>query len=231
MKIKPKVTLTFLVISLVALITTSILSYFIAKHSLTRQVLNQLESVAAIQKNRLESITDQNLERLVLVSSRTELRLSLDKFTLEPRVEYQDKMNRILRDARASIPSFREISVLTLDGKIVSSTDESLIGEERAGEDYFISGRSRAGADIFFLDEDKYLRVYLSGPLRLQAKLIGVVVIESDVENIISLVEDYSGLGETGETLLARSTETGDALFLMPLRFDPEAALSRTVYR
>lgn len=231
MKIKPKVTLTFLIISLVALVITSILSYFIAKNSLTRQVLNQLESVAAIQKNRLESIADQNLERLVLVSSRTELRLSLDKFILEPRVEYQDKMNRILRDARASVPSFREISVLTLDGKIVSSTDESLIGEKRSGEDYFIRGRSRAGADIFFLDEDKYLRVYLSGPLRLQAKLIGVVVIESDVENIISLVEDYSGLGETGETLLARSTETGDALFLMPLRFDPDAALSRIVYR
>ncbi len=229
MKIKTKFSLTFLLIALFPLVITSILSYFIAKESLTRQVLNQLESVATIQKNRLESIVDQNLERLILVSSRTQLRLSLEKFIVEPKREYQIIMNRILRDAQASIASFRDIFVLTLDGTIVASTDEALIGAERSEENFFVRGQKENSAEIFFRDKNQNLRAYLTGPLYLKDRLLGVVVIVSDVENIISLVEDYSGLRKTGETLLAKKDENGDALFLMPLRFDQKAALNRTV--
>lgn len=229
MRIKTKLSLTFLLIALFPLVITSILSYFLAKQSLTRQVLNQLESVATIQKNRLESIVDQNLERLILVSSRTQLRLSLDKFIAEPKREYQIIMNRILGDARASITSFVDIFVLTLDGTVVASTDEALIGAERSEENFFVRGQKENTAEIFFRDKNQNLRAYLTGPLYLKDKLLGIVVIVSDVEGIISLIEDYSGLGNTGETLLARKDEDGDALFLMPLRFDRKAALNRTV--
>ena len=229
MKINTKLKFIFLLISLVPLAVISILSYLIAKKSLAQQVHNQLESVAAIQKNRLESIVDQNLERLVLVSSRTQLRLSLENFIRYPKSEYQDKINRILLDARSSISSFRDISVLTIDGKIVASTDKEIIGTKHSDKDSFIRGQKENSADILFLDEDQNLRVYLSGPLLLKNKLLGVIVIESDVENIVSLVKDYSGLAETGETLLAKRDAKGDALFLTPLRFDQHAALSRTV--
>ena len=61
MKIKVKLTLSFLLIALVSLSVISILSYLIAKKALTQQVLNQLQSVAAIQQNRVKSIMDQNL--------------------------------------------------------------------------------------------------------------------------------------------------------------------------
>jgi signal transduction histidine kinase/HAMP domain-containing protein len=229
MKINRKLILSFLLISLVPLAVTSIFSYFNAEKALTQQVFNQLESVAAIQQSRVESIVDQNLERLVLVSSRTQLRLSLESFIRDPKSEDQDKMNRILLDARSSISGFKDISLLTPDGKIVASTDMTKIGTKHSNEEFFIRGQVENSVDIFFLDENQNLRAYLSGPLYLENKLLGVVVIESDVDNIISLVEDYSGLGETGETLLAKRDGNGDALFFMPLRFDQHAALRRAV--
>ncbi len=231
MKINVKLTGAFLIISLISLTAIGSLSYFIAKKCLTRQILNQLQSVASIQKSRIKAIVGQNLERLALVSSRTQLRLSLESFIRDPRSEYQDKMNRILSDAKSSISSFKDISVLALDGKVVASTDPAKINANHAHDEFFVRGQTENSADLFYLDEDKNLRVHLSGPLYLENKLLGVVAIEADVDNIVSLVKDYSGLGQTGETLLSKRDENGDALFVVPLRFDQYAALKRVVFK
>ncbi len=229
MKINTKLILAFLVISSIPIAVIGIFSYFNAEKALTNQVLNHLESVAALQHSRVESTVDQNLERLVLVSSRTQLRLSLENFIKDPRSEHQEKMNQILLDARSSIRGFKDISILTLDGEIVASTDKAKIGTTHSDEEFFIRGKRENVPGLYSLDEELNPRLYLSGPLYLEDTLLGVVVIEADVNGITSLVRDYSGLGETGETLLAERDGNGDALFLTPLRFDQHAALRRTL--
>jgi PAS domain S-box-containing protein len=229
MKINTKLLLAFVIIALIPLGVISILSYVNAKEALTHQVLSHLESVAEIQSNRVESIVEQNLERLNLVSSRTQLRMSLDSFINNPNADDQDKINKILLDARSSVSSFRDISVLTLDGEVVASTDAAKIGGTRLNDEVFIRGQNENTADIFFLDENQSLCVYLSGPLYLESKLLGVVVIESTGDSILSAISDYTGLGTTGETQLAETGENGDAVFITPTRFDQDAALSRTV--
>lgn len=229
MRINTKVLLAFLLVSLVPFALTSSLFYSAAEKALTQQVISHLESVSVNQKTGVESIVDRNLERLALVSSRTQLRLSLASFISEPRSEHQEKMDQILLDARSPIKGFKDISVLTLDGELVASTDAAKIGTSQIDEDFFIKGKQEASADILFLDEDQKLCVYLAGPLYLEERLLGVVVIEAYAENMLSLVKDYTGLGETGETLLVKRNVNGDALFLASLRFDRDAALERTV--
>jgi len=135
MKTRTKLILAFVIVSLVTLPVASFIAYSTAEKALTDEILNRLESAAEIQGHRLESIVDQNLERLALVSSRTQLRLSLENYTRDPRTEYQDTMNQILLDARSSISSFRDLSVLTLDGKIVASTDTAKIGTNHFSEE------------------------------------------------------------------------------------------------
>ncbi|MFH1312996.1 MAG: PAS domain S-box protein [Candidatus Eisenbacteria bacterium] len=231
MKINTKLLLAFLLIALIPLGIISILFYFNAEDVLTRGALSHLESVAAIQRTRVESIVEQNLERLNLVSSRTQLRLSLDSFIRNPNAVDRDKINQILLDARSSVSSFQDISVLTLDGKVIASTGAAKIGSAHSNDEVFIRGQAENTADVLFLNENHSLGVYLSGPLSLEGKLLGVVVIECLADNIVSSVTDYAGLGATGETLLARKNENGDALFLTPTRFDKNAALSRTVLK
>lgn len=229
MNIKTKLTLAFLLISLLSLTAITFLSYLIARETLIEQVFHHFESVAVIQENRVTAIVAQNLERLSLVTSRTQLRLSLASFIDDGAGEDQKRMNKILGDALTSIPDFKAIHVLTLDGTVVSSTNSGMIGKNHADKAFFVLGKQKSNADLFFLNHEKNLEAYLSAPLRLDDQLLGVMVIETEVQNIISLVNDYSGLGETGETVLAKRDEKGDALFLAPLRFDQEAALSRKV--
>lgn len=231
MKINTQILLAFLLIALIPLVTISFLAYYNTKSALTNEVLSHLESVADIQESRVESIVEQNLERLSLVSSRTQLRLSLSSYLANPNTADQDKLNAILLDACGSVSDFENISVITLDGIVLAATDEYGIGAAYPHEAVFLEGQLGNNADTFFLDEDDGLSVYLNGPLHLEGELLGVIVIESTAERLVAAIADYTGLGNTGETVLAARNEHGDAVFLAPTRFEEGAALSLTVAR
>jgi signal transduction histidine kinase len=224
-------TSTFLFIALIPLVSGSVLAFTVSERALTEQVLNQLSSVSSIQASRIDGILDQNLERLNLVTSRTQLRITLENYTRDPRPEYVDRMNQIIVDAKAPVGDFEEISVLTLNGTVVASTNPAAIGTNYSGEGIFARGQAENVTDLIFLDVDQTVKLHLAGPLVLSDQLIGVLVIRSSVATIAASVQDYSGLGQTGETTLARKDGDGDGLYLMPLRFDPFAALNRSVSR
>jgi len=226
MSIRARLTLAFLAISLLPLAVVSIISWTTAERSIREEVLDHLESVATVQAHRLEAILEQNLERLSLVASRTQLRISLERYSREHGAADVQKMNLILTDALASIPSFEAISVLDITGTVVASTEGESIGDRRGGEEFFLRGRDAAVADMIFLDPQGEVKVLLAGPLSLNGQMIGVIVIRSGVDNILELVRDYAGLGRTGETVIAKSGPAGQAIFLTPLRHRPDAALT-----
>lgn len=229
MKINAKLILAFLLLCLVPLIVTSILSYFMVQGAFTQQILNQFKAITAVQQTGLETIIDQNLKILALVSSKTQLPITLANYIRENNSADQENMNKILYDLRSSIATFEDIHILNLQGEIVASTSQTIIGTTHSNEEFFTKGLEENSADLLFLDETQNLKIYLSGPLYLEKNLIGVVAIKSNVDNIISLIQNYSGLGKTGETLLVKRDEDGDALFIAPSRFDQHAALKRTV--
>ncbi|HED14410.1 MAG TPA: EAL domain-containing protein, partial [Gammaproteobacteria bacterium] len=209
--------------------TLGSLAYISSKNALTRQVLDHLDSVAAIQKKRIESIIEQNHERFLLVASRTQLRLSLDKYLADPRPEYRDQMNRILGDAGATIADFRGLFIQTLDGRIVASTKPDLIGTVHADSKLFDDTHHGRRMDLLYRDKNGRLGSHLAGPLYLGSRLLGVLVIDSNISNIVASTTDYHGLGKTGETLLIGRYGNDGAQFLTPARFDDQAALVRTV--
>lgn len=219
----------FLVVALLPLLVVSTLTLVSAEHSLTRQITNQLTSVASTQSHRLQSIIDQNLERLALVSSRTQLRISLNRYLQEGLPAYQSKMTKIVNDAKQSIASFNKISITDLSGTVLASTDTEAVGKKYANLAVIERGKKENNADTFFNNADWGLQLFLAGPLYLNDNLLGVIVIESSADNIVALVQDYSGLGETGETIIAQKTQMGDALFITPIRFNPYAALNLIV--
>ncbi len=229
MKIYPKLLLAFLPASLFAIAVSGYLLFTSAEQALSKQVFNQLISVASIQKNRIEDMLTQTREQLSLISSRTELRLSLDKFLQNRAHTHQLKMNRILADAQGSVGSFKSISVLSPDGMVVASTDTSMIGTFYAKQAQYLLNPLEIAVPRFFHDAQGQLQMTWSGPLYLQNKFIGVVVIVSDLSNIVALLGDYSGMGKTGESYLVADDGDGGILFLTPLRFDPDAAFKRVM--
>jgi len=230
MNIRAKLSITYLTISLLALTIISVFIYFFVKNILAADVLSHLESVSFIQANRVDGIIEQNLERLRLVSSRTQLRISLSEYLKNRNKKHLEKLQLIINDALNSISSFSVISILDLGGNVITSTNPDRINLNYKQFDFYENAKVENRAEHFFLDENNNLKIYLSGPLTIRNNLVGILLIESDANNIISLINDYSGLRQTGETFLGRKSIDGKfALYLTPLRFDPNAALRRKV--
>ncbi|MDD5384764.1 MAG: EAL domain-containing protein [Gallionella sp.] len=68
---------------------------------------------------------------------------------------------------------------------------------------------------------------FVAAPIIRNGALCGVIAFQLSTENIYRVAMENSGLGTTGETLLARLTDSGEAEFVAPLRYDPQAAMQR----
>ncbi|OGQ99422.1 MAG: hypothetical protein A2521_12755 [Deltaproteobacteria bacterium RIFOXYD12_FULL_57_12] len=229
MNIKNKLATAFLLLALPPLIITTLLFYFSEKNALTSQVLNHLASVASIQHNRITDILSFNRERLNLVTSRTQLRASLAEYLAGEAPEPRERMNRILRDVCAVARDFHHIHVYSPTGIVVASSDLGKIGERAADQAFFQSGLKGNNVDQLGLDADGKPVFYLSGPLILNGQLLGVALIEVATDSFVSTINDYTGLGASGETVLATRDEKGAAVFIAPTRFEKQAALKLTI--
>lgn len=229
MKISSKIVMTFAPLAVVSLATVGWLGYDTAREVLKRQALDSLQSLADLQQRRIEDIVAQNAERLALVASRTQLRISLKEYLRNGTPASLEKMTRILRDARETIPDFRELFVQVDDGRIVASTDSTMHDGAHPDHAVFAEATEERGVHLFHRKPGGGLGVYLAAPLRLDGERLGVLVIDADGTNIVASTTSYGGLGRTGETLLVRRHADGGAVFLTPARFDPDATLTRTV--
>jgi len=179
MKINLKLTLAFLIICLVPLILVSLYFDFMTNNTITRQVLNHLESVASIQHARTNAVIEKYNERLALVSSGTQLQINLDNYLKEKSRSYQEELNKNLVDICSSLAGFQNIDILNLEGEVLASTNEVKIGTNQAHKECFVRGLVERSVDMLFLDENRNLQAHFSGPIYIEDKLIGVVMIEA----------------------------------------------------
>jgi len=152
--------------------------------------------------------------------------VTLDNYLQNNNPEDLAKINTILSSAVNSISDFHRIVIVSVDGKVLASTEENFGIENFVENPAFIAGKN----DSFILTEmDEHQHLLVSGPLILDDELLGVIMIDIEPSTFFEITQDYSGLGESGETILAKRDDEGNALFITPLRFDPDASFSRVV--
>jgi signal transduction histidine kinase len=234
MKIRTKLIIIFLLISLIPITIFGTLNYLNTEYTVTKETLNNLETLATLQKKNIQNQIDQNLEKLNLVSSRLQMKVELDKYNNNTgnKTQSQQFITRIINPIKTETKSFEDIYILNPMGQVVASTNSTSIGTDHGNDEFFIKGREQNDLTTFFKDPQGNLRVYLTGPLILNGnKSVGVVSIISSLDTFLSQIQTYEGLGKTGEFNLVKRDENGDALLINPLRFDPEAALTLRVQK
>jgi signal transduction histidine kinase len=234
MMIRTKLIIIFLTISIVPLTIFGTLNYINTEQALTKETFNKLETLATLQEKNIRNFVDQNLEKLNLVSSRLQLKVELDKYNnnIGNKTQSQQFITRIINPIKSEIESFEDIYILSPMGQIVASTNKASIGMDHSNDGFFIKGSKQNDVSIFFKDQQGNLRMYLTGPLNLNNnKMVGVVSIISNLDTLMSQIQTYEGLGQTGEFNLVKRDDNGDALLINPLRFDPAAALTLRVHK
>ncbi len=228
MLIITKLIVVFLTISLIPLFIFAFIIYLQTEQYIKKETLDKLDAIASIQKNRIQTMLDQNIEKLVMFTNRIQLKEDLDQYDKQKSIQSQQFINNLLDSAKSQIPSFKDITILDANGIVVASTNKE-IGSNQSKEEYFLKGRNHNDVTILFKDGENpnIIREYLTGPLMLNGKTIGVAVIESDsASNFFTALENREGLGQTGESYVSEKDKNGNALLISQIRNIPNAPLN-----
>lgn len=182
-----------------------------------------LSSLSLIAKKRVLATVDRIRDNTALVSSRTQMRISLNKWNQDGDPAHLVQIGKILNDAKYGLSRIKDIDVFDPQGTLVASTfagtgREMPINVERANRKSISLEASQSDVSLVSI-----------APLLLNHETVGYIRLEFFSDFLTDMVRDRSGLGETGEWLVAVRDDNGDALFAVPLKYDHAAAFTRVV--
>jgi len=215
-----------LLVATLPLMLLSMVLYANHRDDITRATEAHLRSAASIQGARVAAVLARDAERLALIGGRGDLQRSLARH-LETRDQAsRAQLNRILAEARGAVAEIEEIVVYDLGGVAVAATDSTAIGHVHPRRALFDRARRRPIVDHLQADGRGRPQLALAGPVVRAGAAMGVVVIHAAAGSLHRALADTAGLGETGETVLARPLGQDRWRFLAPTRLRPDATFA-----
>jgi len=227
---KAKLIVLSLAISIVPLVIVSAISYVSARNALRNGFI---ESFTAISQGKEESLT-----RYLRTKTKVTKSFATDIFirtTLE-KIEQHGadaslltaELNRYLSEDKSQIDSDVEMtSVLNTEGKIIASTENFLIGEDKSRDAYFVEGKSRLYIKDPYMSSTGKACIAVSMPIvgKSSNSIIGVIVNRYEIKEIDRILADRSGMGETGETYIVNK----DGYMVSDSKFTKDTFLKQRV--
>lgn len=228
MKIRDRFTIELLVSALVPLLLVVFATHFFWKRYTTSSVVESLEAIATIQKHRITAVMDRYREQVLLISSRTQLRISLSDYLRSGNSASLKRVQKILRDAQSSISGIMDIQVVDLGGKfLLDIHNQNDFLETIKPETLNAIGEN---PELIHVNrQDKGTVLFFAAPLKIDKQKLGFVLVIIDGHAISKIAADYSGLHDSGETIIAKRDRSGNTEFLNPVRFSKGIKPARVI--
>ncbi len=135
----------------------------------------------------------------------------------------QNSLVTILRNKKVEVSDIQAITLTDLSGTILASTATDLNGQKVSG--YGIAPGQDTSITVKEDARDGINKLYINTRTSVNKQETGVVSVVFRIDDIVAAVQDYTGLGATGETVVIEKTANQQAITLFPLRFNTDAAL------
>lgn len=226
--IRLKLLSTFIVLCLVPTLLISYYNYNQIKKQIEFSTLNELEALAKIKSNQIERYFKQaKMEASTVATSPYVIETIINSKHKNPHAEtlLKQYLNTFIQPREIS-----EIYIFADNKNIIFST----LFEQHSVE--FAIKLNQQNSDRTMIShiykkvahpKDYFFMIY-TPVFDTQKKKIGSVATEFKANILFERIQDYTGLGATGETLLGKKIDK-EVLFLNPLRHDPNAGMNRRV--
>jgi PAS domain S-box-containing protein len=243
MTIRKKMILILLGSSVIPLCVVAVLGYYHARKTLESVRMEGLRSIAVLKAEQIEDFFNHHKKHIIVAQQRPTLKKNaarLAGFSGEFTSPAYQAIRHELDQALKTYPpvyDFINIMLVNPEGVIVYVLNPSAAPEllGRYLPDLWQAAVNDKQNGIQFSDifTGKFtantFSMFAMAPIdSLANQYAGAAVFEINMAPIYKLIQDTTGLGVTGETLIAQKMGDG-ALFLNPLRHDPNAALQRKV--
>lgn len=229
MKLRSQLFIFLLFISILPLIVSSVYLLLSDRKNHTEQVLNHLESVGSIQKSRIQSVYYDYFEKADIIANSFVITRYARKFIDNPSESDSLEIQEVFSYAVNNINDIASLHLYSVDKALLVSSfekDSMPFPMVSLSVDKLLI---KEGLLDFFKTKNGVLGGYLARKIMYQGGHIATLVVGIKLDKLKMAIKDYSGLGKTGETILATKLADGSALFLMPTRFNEQAALELIV--
>jgi len=236
--LKAKLLIFGLCISLMPVVIITMMSYLNARNALKRQIMQGLTAVAESRKAHVLDFLEAKEGRTIDFCSDGFIRDRLEKINRGKSLSQDNvtALNKHLSTNKMPVdPYIAAIEVVDMNGKVVASTNETMIGRDVSDQEIYKKSIHAASNNSYV--SQPYHSTYLdaksidvSAPLtsRRGSKTIGVLINHYYAIVLDKFVANRAGMGESGEVLLVR--RDGDNIeFFTPLMYAPDDTHSLTV--
>ncbi len=239
----------FLFIALIPLFIATYISYTRSIKILEEEIANSLYAVARNKVSQIEGYLQKNKDNGTDLSYRSDIIEVMERFNEAyakeggfDSAEYNalDEEYRPFFSYFQKSRDYEDLFLVNPEGNIVFSTAgskekrslyEIALYEKSESAEAFINTKESLEthiSDFEYNPRTQKSSAFIAAPVLKGAELLGVIMLEMSNEGLFGFVKDYTGLGRTGETIIA-SQIGKDAVVIAPLRFDPQAAFRKRI--
>jgi len=249
LRLSTQLVLGFVVMGAIPLSLVTIITFENAKSSLEDAVTDRLLAIASHKTERMKAFLNErtiDVTTLARMPSIVEAMEEFDAaFTIGQQI-YSVEYMTIEQELKPFLIDYKESSRYG-DLFLISPQGDTIFSVNRAEElgTNLITGpfqntalakafdRARTLLETGISDFEPYLTqnraaAFLAAPVFRQRKFLGVVALEVTHEDILPLIQDYWGLGQTGEVVIAYRRPNG-TLLVSPLRHEPRTSFSKFI--
>ncbi len=241
----------FLMVSILAIGILMYIAITNINQTVTHELQNNLTAIATRQSEQIKQYINDKEMLVEELASFSDVAVILDKYTKiaakNPQKLYQfiQKDTTSLRDMQYYKRTFRleEIFLLNAKGDVVfASNDKPELGLNVKNEDWIKKTQLAKTFDrsIIYLqtqisDFTTYgaldrVTAFISTPIYINKKLIGVLIAQIDNFEIEKIVNDYTGLGQTGESKIVAWLDS-QMIFVTKMRHTNDLFVKKDVYK
>ncbi len=241
MPLKKKLIILFIAFTLIPLVLFGAIVFSQARNILKAVRIAQLNNVADLKKDKIETFFKERKADISSAQHFLNIRRNLPILSAYANDKTARVYVKAMKELDGQLKPFQEycgyLDVILTDkkgGVVYVSNDTHKaehMGKPLPGGKAFEEGKKGIYfTDIFRGKEsgDRFAMLGVAPITDLRGKFAGEVALGIDMEPIYKFIQDATGLGDTGEVVISRKEGDG-ALFLSPLRHDPDAALKKKV--
>jgi signal transduction histidine kinase len=193
----------FLMSSLIPIFIVGYMAYDSGQRAIEKQTSQYLLITANLRAEELERWVSVEEIEVQLLAGSAPFQRSAQRIVTRGEADpvYKRSHEEIInyfRKAQKEDEHFREVSFISPEGVVLVSTNPARRGENLLEETYFIKGTISTHASKIGNSG-----MVITSPVRSEeGSLLGVVMVNFDLQRVREIMEKRTGLGETGETYL-----------------------------
>ena len=245
MKIAPKIIIISFLIITVSISIVSYIGFYVAKRSIENTRIPALESIADFKVAIIEAFFNERAADIRTAQDYYNIKTNLPIMTqyamdrTNPAYIAAKKMLDGQLKTFQNVYEYIDVMLVSKDGKIVYGTNEAHAEGDLDSrlpcpdrEMTFEAGKKGIYFTTVFrnrLEGYEFEMIVIAPVHDFNGKFVGCIAFEIDMEHVYKFVQNTTGLGKTGETLIGKRTSVEVLTVINTLRHDKEAALKRKV--